>query len=299
MIAIILNLAYFNKLGGTHLFVQPVNRKLSRMNQNYFRPKKSLGQNFLQDENIARKIIRCLSLNPANAVIEIGPGKGILTKYLLESGCTVIAVEIDKNMVGELRRNYSHSEKLQIVHDDFLKVSLPGLLDERADWKVVGNLPYHITSQVLFRIFENAYYFSTAVFMVQKEVARRIIAKPNSKDFGILSIFSQFYAEVKKMFDVSSKVFFPIPDVTSSVVRWDFRQRFRLSDQQMAVFRTIVKKVFSQRRKMLRNSLKTIKDFCIDMNKLNFDLTLRPEQLSVKQFIELTKQITDQQTQKN
>ncbi|MBC8185020.1 ribosomal RNA small subunit methyltransferase A [candidate division KSB1 bacterium] len=255
------------------------------------KPKKSLGQNFLKDENVAKKIVAALSIKPDDFVLEIGAGTGVLTKYLVHSGATVIAVEIDKNLFKILENEFPDQKNVTLYQEDFLKLSFKEILGDSKGWKVIGNLPYVITSPVLFKIFESSFFFDKAVFMMQKEVAQRIAATPNSKEYGILSIQSQYYADVKKLFDVSRNVFFPVPEVTSSVVEFVFKQNSELNKSEERIFRHVVRKVFSQRRKMLRNSLKTVTDFEINLDQLNFDLKQRPEQLTVSEFINLSKQI--------
>lgn len=257
-------------------------------------PKKSLGQNFLKDENIARKIIASLDLKSGDLILEIGSGMGVLTKYLVEQAAKVIAVEIDKKLVQQLWQQFSSADNLIIIQNDILKIDFEPVLANYRAWKVVGNLPYHITSPVLFKLFEQRHFFDKAILMVQKEVALRIAAQSGSKDYGILSVFSQFYATVTKLFDVSKHVFFPSPDVTSAVVRLEFNKAILLDENQEPVFRQIVKGTFNQRRKMLRNSLQAIPDLNVNLEQINFDLTQRPEQLSVSDFIELTKQIVGQ-----
>ena len=258
---------------------------------NAIHPKKSLGQNFLKDENIAKKIVAALSIKPDDFILEIGAGTGVLTKYLVHSGANVIAVEIDKNLFALLENEFSEQKNVTLYKEDFLKLSFKNIMGNSKGWKVIGNLPYFITSPVLFKIFESSFVFEKAVIMMQKEVAQRIAANPNSKEYGILSVQSQYYADVKKLFDVSRNVFFPVPQVTSSVVEFIFRQNRELNKREEIIFRHIVRKVFAQRRKMLRNSLKTITDFEISLDQLNFDLKQRPEQLTVSEFINLSKQI--------
>lgn len=259
--------------------------------ENRFRPKKSLGQNFLKDENVARKIISSLHLTGEDKVLEIGPGTGVLTKYIVGKAAKVIAVEIDNNLAHQLRDQFSDHAGFTLLHRDVLKISFPEIFDRVNDWRVVANLPYHITSPVLFKLFENRFSFRDATFMVQKEVAQRIVAGPGSKTYGILSVFSQFYAHVKIVFDVSKNVFYPVPEVDSAVVYFKFRKEQRLNETEEALFRKVVKGVFAQRRKMLRNSLKSIEDLNIDVSKLNVNLNQRPEQLTVENFIDLIRQI--------
>jgi 16S rRNA (adenine1518-N6/adenine1519-N6)-dimethyltransferase len=254
-------------------------------------PKKSLGQNFLSDENIARKIVAALTLKPSEAVLEIGSGTGILTKFLLQTDAAVVAVEIDKRLSAILKEQFPDQKNLLLVNEDFLNLTFDKFIDATKNWKVVGNLPYFITSQVLFKIFASSHLFEKAVFMMQKEVAQRIVAQPHSKQYGILSVQSQFYSEVKKLFDVSRKVFFPEPEVNSSVVEFKFFSNSGLTDSEEKIFRLVVRKVFSQRRKMLRNSLKLIEGINWKLSQLNFNLEQRPEQLTVKDFIKLSQQI--------
>jgi 16S rRNA (adenine1518-N6/adenine1519-N6)-dimethyltransferase len=258
------------------------------------RPKKSLGQNFLRDENIARKIIASLNLMPGDCVLEIGSGTGILTKYLVQQATKVVGVEIDKNLVAQLLRQYGSATNFLLYHDDILKSSFEEILPGKQRWKTVANLPYHITSPVLFKLFEARHFFENATLMVQKEVAQRMAAKPSTKEYGILSVFSQYYAETKILFDVSKHVFFPRPDVISAVVRLEFNKPRLLDEYEEPMFRKIVRGTFNQRRKMLRNSLLAIPDLKVDLEQIKLDLKQRPEQLSVSDFIELTKQIVGQ-----
>lgn len=257
-------------------------------------PKKSLGQNFLKDENVARKIIASLNLKPGDCILEIGSGTGILTKYLIQEAANVVGVEVDKNLVAQLLEQYGAATNFLLYHDDILKISFDNILPGEQRWKAVANLPYHITSPVLFKLFEQRHFFENATLMVQKEVAQRMIAKPSTKAFGILSVFSQYYAEAKILFDVSKHVFFPRPDVTSAVVQLEFKKFDLLNKYEEPVFRKIVRGAFNQRRKMLRNSLLAISDLVLDLQKIDFDLEQRPEQLSVSDFIGLTKQIMGQ-----
>ena len=266
------------------------------MNHKPVHPKKSLGQNFLTDENIARKIISSLDLKSDDCVLEIGSGTGVLTKYLVQNEARVIGVEIDKNLVQQLQKQFGAATNFLLYSDDILEISFEEILTGDQRWKAVANLPYHITSPVLFKLFENRLLFESAILMVQKEVAQRIVAKPFNKDYGILSVFSQFYAEPKILFDVSKHVFFPKPEVISAVIRFEFNKPAMFSEGEEKVLRQVVKGCFNQRRKMLRNSLLAIPDLVFDINKIHFDLTQRPEQLSVSDFIELTKQIVRQIT---
>ncbi len=262
------------------------------------RPKKSLGQNFLIDENIARKIIAALEIQPTDAIVEVGPGRGVLTKYLVDSARKVVAVEIDSQLVNQLRQSFGESNNFHLINEDILKLDFAQILERDFQWKMIGNLPYHITSQIFFKLFENREIFHSAIFMIQKEVADRVTAAPNSKDYGILSVFTQFYTEPKKLFQVSRNVFVPKPEVTSAVVSLRMRKNLPLSQEEIKIFTELVKKGFAQRRKILRNSLKMATALPPEWHELNFDFERRPEQLHVEEFVELARQIAGLQFRK-
>lgn len=259
----------------------------------WLKPKRSLGQNFLIDENIARKIIASLHLTDHDWVLEIGAGTGMLTKYLIERAGHVVAVEIDRSLIDQMHQNFGSAHNLRLLQTDVLKISWDQMLEGHIGWKVVANLPYHITSPVLIKLFDHHQQFDSAILMVQKEVAQRLSAGPNSKAYGILSVFAQFYSEVQVLFDVSRHVFFPKPKVTSAVVQLKFKHDPVFNKVQEQLFRRLVRGTFNHRRKILRNSLEAIQNLTIDISKLNFDLTRRPEQLTISDFIDLTRLIAD------
>lgn len=260
------------------------------------KPKKSLGQNFLIDENIGRKIVESLNLSVDDVVVEIGPGQGALTKYIVENVKKIYAVEIDKRAAEELRSNIS-SNKLKIINQDFLELDL-GLLDIRSkNLKLVGNIPYHLTSPILFKAFEYYKIIANVTMMIQKEVADRLTAKPKTKAYGILSVFTQFYGVPKNLFNVSPSCFFPKPKVTSTVVRIDFHHKLPFENVDEKLFSTVVRTTFGKRRKTIRNCLKYLPfDETIVKNiiqKIDFPLNKRPEELSIKEFVILTDKIDE------
>ena len=166
------------------------------------RPKKSLGQNFLIDDNIARNIVKELDLQNEDVVVEIGPGKGALTKHLIGKANKLFAVEVDKRIVSELRSKFQ-SENVEIIHQDFLKIQLSGWYKEfKTRLRLVGNIPYHLTSPILFKSFEERTAIRDVTMMLQREVARRIISKPNIKDYGILPVFTYFYGTFCHRFQI-------------------------------------------------------------------------------------------------
>ena len=243
------------------------------------KPKKKLGQHFLKDQNIARKIVDSLSAKTAN-VLEVGPGMGVLTHYLLERNeLTVHAVEIDKESVEFLRENYPEiSERLYF--EDFLKFDFSNYFQGK--FSVIGNFPYNISSQIFFKILDYRDYIPEVVGMVQKEVAERISAEEGNKTYGILSVLLQVFYNIEYLFTVSENVFIPPPKVKSAVIRLTRNQRQTLPCDEK-LFAYVVKTAFNQRRKMLRNSLKEFAE------NIPVQFTeKRPEQLSVNDYIILT-----------
>lgn len=265
---------------------------------NKYKPKKFLGQNFLVDENIAKKIVSSLEINPGDIVIEIGPGQGVLTKYISALTENLIAVELDRSIHEKLSAEYSG--KAKIIHKDFLKFDLEKDLNEilgvnvseKMKLKVIGNIPYNITTEILFKLFERADIMETAVLMMQKEVAKRLTAQPNTKDYGILAVQTQFSSSPKILFGVPPTAFFPKPNVESSIVKFGFSEnKYRVSDKQL--FKSLVRNSFGQRRKTLKNSLR---NFCeannISLDDIEFDFSRRAESLSIQEFTELSDRIT-------
>ena len=245
------------------------------------RPKKFLGQHFLKDEGIAQRIVGSLS-GSTHSVLEIGPGMGVLTKYLLAMDDIVFqVVEIDKESVAYLR---SHYPMLKIVEGDFLQCELSELFD--GPYAVIGNFPYNISSQILFKVFENREMVTEVVGMFQKEVAERVAAVPGSKVYGILSVLLSAYYDIEYLFTVPENVFAPPPKVKSAVIRLR-RNSLKALDCDESLFVAVVKAGFGQRRKTLRNALKVLNK---DLDAVPaYTLAKRAEQLSVNEFVELTK----------
>jgi|SRR5690554_4527813 len=248
-------------------------------------PKKHLGQHFLKDENIARKIVETLSWKNYNRVLEIGPGTGVLTKYFIEQQKEISVVEIDAESVEYLKTNYPG---LKIFEEDFLKMSLAKKLGSEP-LCILGNFPYNISSQIVFKIIENRKQIPEMSGMFQKEVAERICAREGSKTYGILSVLTQAYYHTSYLFTVSENVFRPPPKVKSAVIRLERHTKELAVNEEL--FFNIVKTGFNQRRKMLRNALKSFIGSQTDFedNLLN----LRAEQLTINQFIELTAKLTE------
>lgn len=256
------------------------------------RPQKRFGQNFLTDKNVARKIVNAIDAPLPRLIIEIGPGKGILTEAALEKADQYIGVEIDRALVEMLKQRFSSYPNFAVTQQDFLQFDFAESLKEFPNHSriILGNIPYNITSPILFQLFDEADHLDQAVLMVQWEVGNRIRAREGNKDYGLLSIFSQIFAEVAYLFKVPAKLFFPIPKVDSAVIRFHFRKGAKQQFADFELFRKMLRTCFQQRRKMLRNSLSNLFDEDV-LVKLNVSLTRRPEQLSIRDWMELYNQI--------
>lgn len=255
------------------------------------RPKKSLGQNFLHDANVSQKIVRLFNPQPTNHVIEIGPGKGALTSLLLNTLPHLTVVELDDELIAELQAQFG--DKLSIVHNNILNVAITDLQsDPLQKLRLIGNIPYNITSPILFHVIDSASVVKDFVVMMQAEVAQRLVAKPRTKEYGIPSIFLQYYCAPKILFSVSRNSFFPIPSVSSTIVHLDFEKPFSPQATNDMLFRKIVRGTFGTRRKTLRNGLKNLNIPISELEKLSVDLDRRPEELSVSEFVCLANELT-------
>jgi 16S rRNA (adenine1518-N6/adenine1519-N6)-dimethyltransferase len=251
----------------------------------FVRAKKYLGQHFLTDKNIARKIVESLDSELPGNLLEIGPGTGILTDLLIQkTGIVFFAVEIDDESVIYLNEKYPFLGN-RLIHSDFLKLDIPSLFPVGVG--IIGNFPYNISTQIFFKVFENRSNIPVVVGMVQKEVAVRICSGPGSKNYGILSVLLQAFYDIKFLFSVPPQVFSPPPKVISAVIKLTRNSTDRI-DCNESLFLKVVKAAFNQRRKIMRNSLNLFGVVIPDEFAL-----LRPEQLTVNQFIVLTKAIEE------
>jgi|TARA_B110000259_G_scaffold89594_1_gene104135 16S rRNA (adenine1518-N6/adenine1519-N6)-dimethyltransferase len=246
------------------------------------KPKKYLGQHFLNDENIARKIVESLSISNYSNVLEIGPGTGVLTKYLIEKKINLKLVEIDSDSVNFLKSNFQ-IDPLIILENDFLKLQLDDVFTDK--FAIIGNFPYNISTQIIFKALEYKNLIPELIGMFQKEVAERICEKKGSKKYGILSVLTQAYYDTEYLFSVPPSVFTPPPKVVSAVIKLVRKKQTEINYNEKLFFK-VVKQSFQQRRKTLRNSLKTFN--LTDSLREDTIFDLRPEQLSVKDFIHLT-----------
>lgn len=248
--------------------------------------KKHLGQHFLKDEGIAQAIADTLILEGYDTVLEIGPGMGVLTKYLLHKAIDTYVIEIDTESVDYLERNYPKL-KGKIISKDFLKYNVKEVFGEKP-FAIIGNFPYNISSQIVFKTLELRHQIPEFSGMFQKEVAERICEKKGSKTYGILSVLVQAFYNAEYLFTVDEQVFDPPPKVKSGVLRLRRKEKYELPCSERLFF-NVVKTAFQQRRKTLRNSLKTLN--LSDNLKEDTIFDLRPEQLSYEQFIQLTLKI--------
>lgn len=243
------------------------------------RAKKHLGQHFLTDQNIARNIVESLSFEGYRKVLEVGPGMGVLTKFLLEKESEIYVAEIDQESIVYLKKHYPKLKEQHFV-GDFLKINIPEVFDE--ELAVIGNFPYNISSQILFKIIDNYTLIPEMSGMFQKEVAERTAAKPRTKDYGILSVLVQAYYDVEYLFTVHENVFNPPPKVKSGVIRMTRNLKEGLAGNEV-LFKQIVKAGFGQRRKKMSNALKVL-SIPENMKSHPF-LDIRAEELPVSDFI--------------
>lgn len=263
------------------------------------RAKKALGQNFLVDGNVIANIVRAAELGSDDRVLEIGPGRGAITSRLAGTAARVVAVEWDRELVPLLRENLGEYGNTEIVHGDILRTDLKLLLPAfwTGRWKVVANLPYNISSQILFKFIDDRSLFSDLLLMLQKEVGDRLVAPPSCKDYGVLTVLCGLYFDIQKVFLVKPSSFRPIPKVDSSVLRFRVLPGPRIDVGDEQLFRRVVKASFAQRRKTLWNCLKAADFFSDDaglheaFGLAGIDEKRRGETLSLEEFAILTKSV--------
>lgn len=271
----------------------PQVRKL--LAEHFLRPKKRLGQNFLIDKNVLDRIVAASGASEGVNVLEIGPGLGVVTRELAGTGARVVCVEADATLIPVLNDVLS-DYSVEIINQDFLKVDLPRFLDERGGgkWVIVGNLPYYITSPIITMLLDNSRFVSSIVLMVQREVARRLQARPGTEDYGSLSVFVQYHCEIESVMKVSRNVFYPVPEVDSEVVKLVVRESPAVCVQDEALFFRIVRAAFGKRRKTLLNAFSSSIDLGWDkdtarqkLEQAGIDEGRRGETLSLYEFAAL------------
>lgn len=261
------------------------------------RPSKKLGQNFLVDENVARKMIRLLHPRGDEVFLEIGAGAGALTLPLAREGVEVLAVEKDKRLAGLLRAGLKEFPNVEVLEKDILRVDLPRFAASASSstgtkpgrLQVLGNLPYSITTQIVLFLLRNREHVGRSLLTVQKEYAERLLAATGTRQYGSITVLVRFYAEVERVMTVSQRCFFPVPEVSSSVLRMTFRKKPAVQVKDEAAFLSVVRASFSHRRKMVLNSI--AERFDLDKNRIgslfrlaHVDGTKRAEQLELQEL---------------
>jgi 16S rRNA (adenine1518-N6/adenine1519-N6)-dimethyltransferase len=262
------------------LYIYAVLSNFERMT--IIKPLKQFGQNYLTDRNILRKIAEEIKPGEDDNLIEIGPGTGALTEFLYQYNRNLTAVEIDTRVIEELKHRFP---EVNVLQQDFLKTDLTTLYSEKKQkLRIAGNIPYNITSPIIFKIIRNSNIISDAVLLVQHEMAVRMAADRGTKDYSILSVLLKYFTEVKYVFKVSANVFYPKPKVSSAVVHLFIKKDYEPEDE---MFIKIVKAAFGKRRKTLKNSLRSSIFAEFDFEMSGIDLSKRAEQLEVNDFIRL------------
>jgi 16S rRNA (adenine1518-N6/adenine1519-N6)-dimethyltransferase len=264
------------------------------------RAKKSLGQNFLIDDNVLSRIVSCVAPTAEDAILEVGPGRGALTKLLAASGARFLAIEWDRDLLPLLAAEFASSPNVEIGHGDILRVDLPQLLESRGagrKWKVAANLPYNISSQVLFRFLECSGLFERLVLMLQKEVGDRLVAPAGCKDYGALTVLLRLHFDIRREFIVRPGAFRPVPKVDSAVLSFTPLPCPRAEVGDEDFFRRLVKGAFNQRRKTLLNSLRSAGFGADDaslgdaLSRSGVDGGRRGETLSLDEFAALSREL--------
>jgi 16S rRNA (adenine1518-N6/adenine1519-N6)-dimethyltransferase len=249
------------------------------------RPRKRFGQHFLVDERTIDRLVAAVAVRPGDRLLEIGPGEGVLTRPLLAAGGQVTAIELDRDLAATLPRRLGEPAGLTVIQEDVLKADLSALSGGKP-LRVVGNLPYNISTPILFRLFDQLRLITDMHFMLQKEVVDRMVATPGGRDYGRLSVMAGFFCEMEWLFDVPASAFRPPPKVVSAIVRLKPKH---LSADKVALLPALdglVRQAFSQRRKTLRNALKGRLD-ADQIRSVDIDPGLRPERLSLNDYLRL------------
>lgn len=247
------------------------------------KPLKRFGQNYLIDKNIIDKIIDAFEPKLDDLVIEIGPGRGALTTILAKKIKKLFAIEIDKRVIDDLKLQFP---SVEFINQDFLKLDLSTIFNGEKK-RIIGNIPYNITSPIIFKLIDSRDYITDAMIMTQLEVAQRIVAQPKTKDYGILSVIVNFFADTQLLFKISPNVFYPKPNVESAIINLKFDKEIR-TDVNAKLFIKVVKASFGNRRKTLKNSLSNGGFSELNFTQINFDFSRRAEELTIDDFVILT-----------
>jgi len=272
--------------------MKPELANISLNNGKPHQARKRFGQNFLHDANTIQKIIDSIAPKADDHLLEIGPGQGALTIPLAESGAQLDCVELDRDLAAFLEEKFTNQSSVNIFQQDVLKSELVQFTDKEKSLRIVGNLPYNISTPVIFHLLKNHSLIHDMVFMLQLEVIQRMVAKPGNKTYGRLGLMVQYYCEVEHLFNVPSSAFTPRPKVVSAIVRLKPHKDFPIIAKSPEKLQVVIRTAFNQRRKTLKNSLRAI----ISENQLEdlpIDTSLRPENLSLADYVLISDAITD------
>ena len=270
------------------------------LNKYNIKAKKSLGQNFLINEEVVKRIVDCSEISKTDLIIEVGPGIGSLTKYLLEKAGKVISIELDEKMIKILNDRFVLYKNFELINGDILKIDLKELIRNNKDGekiknvKIVANLPYYITTPIIMKLLEEELDINTITVMIQKEVADRLITIPGEKNTGSITYTVYYYSESEKIMEVPNTSFFPEPEVTSEVIKLNIRDKYPIDQKNKKEMFQIIKYAFMQRRKTLLNSLVNAKILKNKqqgeemLNELNIKVNVRPEELKLEDFSKIT-----------
>jgi len=263
-------------------------KKGIKLAQNRLRARKRFGQNFLQDERVIADIIAAIDPQAEQHLVEIGPGRGAITQFLVQACRQLDVIELDRDLIPLLQNKLGQYPQLHIHQADALAFDYGVLPTAQEKLRVIGNLPYNITTPLLFHLLSQGHIIEDMCFMLQLEVVRRICAQPGSKTYGRLSIMVQYQCEAMELFTVPPEAFEPVPKVDSAIIYLKPLSQFCGGDMPIAALSTVVTQAFSQRRKTISNTLKNIMSLTV-LEQLNIDMKQRPETISVAQYVAITK----------
>ncbi len=252
--------------------------------------RKRFGQNFLHDENVIRKIVDSISAVEGDHLLEIGPGLGALTKELAKTGATIHCVELDADLAKSLRTEFQEYDSIKIIEGDALKFDLSSIATEKRPLRVIGNLPYNISTPIIFHLLKNSELIRDMTFMLQLEVIQRMISKVGKRNYGRLSLMVQYYCEVEHLFNVPSSAFSPKPKVVSALARLKPHNSTSIRAKDSDCLQTVIRTAFNQRRKTLRNSLRTIIPEAL-LDRIAINKNLRPQDITLNEYVEISNAI--------
>ncbi len=257
---------------------------------NQHRARKRFGQNFLQDQGVIHRIARAVHASDKDHIVEIGPGQGALTTDILADGCRLDAIEIDRDLIPILQQRFNEQPRFHLHQGDALAFDFSSLVQDEEKLRVVGNLPYNISTPLIFRLLDQQQLIQDMHFMLQLEVVNRLAASPGNKNYGRLSIMAQYFCDVQSLFEVPPEAFSPRPKVQSAIVRLTPHGQLPHPAKNIKTLQSLLRTCFNQRRKTLRNSLKN--DVSSDqMEALDINPSARPETLSLEQFVKISNSI--------